>query len=58
MNRSRFLLLVLSHVRPTPVSVPDQHEIQVYPGNGPVEVIKCQEGGTCAPRKVMHRAKP
>jgi Flp pilus assembly protein CpaB len=38
-------------VRPTPVSVPDLHEIQVYPGSGTVEVIKCQEGGTCTQGK-------
>lgn len=38
-------------VRPIPVSVPNPHEIQVYPGNGPVEVIKCQEGGTCTQGK-------
>jgi pilus assembly protein CpaB len=36
---------------PTPVSPPDLHEIQVVPGNGPVEVIKCPEGGTCTPGK-------
>lgn len=35
-------------VSPTPVSMPDPDEIQVIPGNGPVEVIKCQQGGTCA----------
>ena len=38
-------------VRPRLVSVPDLHEIQVYPGSGTVEVIKCQEGGTCTQEK-------
>lgn len=37
----------IAPIKPIPVSMPDQHEIQVYPGNGPVEVIKCQQGGTC-----------
>jgi hypothetical protein len=36
---------------PTPVSLPQPHEIQIYPGNGPVQVIKCQEGGTCSQGK-------
>jgi Flp pilus assembly protein CpaB len=38
-------------VTPTPVSLPQPHEIQIYPGNGPVQVIKCQEGGTCSQGK-------
>jgi pilus assembly protein CpaB len=38
-------------VKPIPVSLPDFHEIQVYPGNGPVQVIKCQQGGTCSQGK-------
>jgi pilus assembly protein CpaB len=38
-------------VKPTPDSVPDLHEIQMLPGNGPVEVFKCQEGGTCTKGK-------
>jgi pilus assembly protein CpaB len=38
-------------VTPTPVSLPQPHEIQIYPGNGPVQVIKCQEGGTCSSGK-------
>jgi pilus assembly protein CpaB len=38
-------------VMPTPVSLPQPHEIQIYPGNGPVQVIKCQEGGTCSQGK-------
>jgi pilus assembly protein CpaB len=38
-------------VSPTPVIIPDLQEIQVYPGNGSVEIIKCQEGGTCTQGK-------
>jgi pilus assembly protein CpaB len=38
-------------VTPTPVSLPEPHEIQIYPGNGPVQVIKCQDGGTCSQGK-------
>jgi pilus assembly protein CpaB len=38
-------------VMPTPVSLPQPHEIQIYPGNGPVQVIKCQDGGTCSQGK-------
>jgi pilus assembly protein CpaB len=40
----------IAPVKPIPVRLPDQQEIQVYPGNGPVEVIKCQQG-TCTQAK-------
>jgi pilus assembly protein CpaB len=40
----------IAPVKPIPVRLPDQQEIQVYPGNGPVEVIKCQQG-TCTQGK-------